>query len=107
MAASASGNLGTGTLPFCVTHDIALRMTATYQLSKRERLLTGRMGTSIWRPAQGDGYRRVSDLNPSVEVPHAKTNGADSGAAFGSFTFPLVSCDRHDFLRGLPLLHGP
>jgi len=27
--------------------------------------------------------------------------------AFRSFSFALVSCDRHDFLLGLARLHGP
>jgi len=39
-------------------------------------------------------------------VHHEKNSPADCGAAFGFFTFALVSCDRHDFFRWLALLHG-
>jgi hypothetical protein len=39
------------------------------------------------------------------EVRHEENSSADCGAAFGFFTFALVSCDRHDFFRGLALLH--
>jgi hypothetical protein len=73
-------------------------MTATYQLTER----------AAWEHAYS-GLRQAGQLSESFcpqEVHHEKNNPADCGAAFGFFTFALVSCDRHDFFRGLALLHG-
>ena len=87
-----------------MTDDIAQRMTTTYQLGAasggpREDVhmaacASGRLSESFW-----------ISIRPQ-EVHHEKNSPADCGAAFGFFTCALVSCGRHDFFRGLALLHG-